>query len=81
VNNEGAILVIRIMRGQVYQTIAAGPDDIAHVLRHAEPGRYVVEEVSAAGKFLASGHSCRRWGSAIRHPDGQVTLDPDPWPA
>jgi hypothetical protein len=22
----------------------------------------------------------RRWGTAIRHPDGQVTLDPEPWP-
>jgi len=23
----------------------------------------------------------RRWGTVIKHPDGRVELDPDPWPA
>jgi hypothetical protein len=32
-----------------------------------------------AGELLPSGYSCQRWGTAIRHADGRVTLDPDPW--
>jgi hypothetical protein len=43
------------------------------------PGRYPVAEIAAAP--LPSGHTSRRWGSAIKHPDGRVELDPDPWPA
>jgi hypothetical protein len=42
---------------------------------------FVVEEVSPAGQLLLSGHSSRCWGTAIRDEDGQVTLDPDLWPA
>jgi hypothetical protein len=73
--------MFRIIREPDYYATAASPDDIAQALRHARPGRFVVEEVSPAGQLLPSGHSCRRWGTAIRHPDGQVILDPDPWPA
>jgi hypothetical protein len=72
--------MFRIIRGFDYCATADSPDEIGHALRHATPGRYVVEEVSRAGELLPSGHSCRRWGTAIRHPDGRVTLDPDPWP-
>jgi hypothetical protein len=57
--------------------MAVDADEMGQLLRHAKPGRYIVEEVSLAGRLLASGHSCRRWGSAIRHADGQVTLDPE----
>jgi hypothetical protein len=49
-------------------------------IEHARPGRFIVEVVSPAGKLLPSGRSCRRWGTAIRHPNGQVTLDLEPWP-
>jgi hypothetical protein len=42
-------------------------------------GRYHVDEVSADP--LPSGHTSRRRGFAIKHPDGRVELDPDPWPA
>jgi hypothetical protein len=73
--------MFRIIRGQDYYTTAASPDEIVEALGHAKPGRFIIEEVSRAGELLPSGHSCRRWGTAIRQPDGQVTLDPDPWPS
>ena len=41
-------------------------------------GRYPVDEI--ASEPLPSGHTCRRWGTAIGRPDGEVILDPDPWP-
>jgi hypothetical protein len=70
----------RIIREPNDYATAASPDEIAQAIRHARPGRFVVEEVSAAGQLLPSGYSCRRWGTVINHSDGQVTLDPDPWP-
>jgi hypothetical protein len=70
--------MLRITRGDYYVT-ADTPDALAELLGHAEPGDYVVEEVSRGGELLPSGHSCPRWGTAIRQPDGQVTLDPEPW--
>jgi hypothetical protein len=73
--------MFRIIRGQDYFTMVASPDEIADVIQRAKPGRYTIEEVSRAGELLPSGHSCRRWATAIRHSNGQVTLDPDPWPA
>jgi hypothetical protein len=39
---------------------------------------YHVDEISADP--LPSGHTSRRWGTAIKRPDGPVSLDPDPWP-
>jgi hypothetical protein len=71
--------MLRITGGFDFCTTADNPDEIGQALRHAGPGRYTVEEVSRAGELLPSGHSYRRWGTAIRHPDGQVTLDPEPW--
>jgi hypothetical protein len=71
----------RIIREPNDYATADSPDEIAQAIRHARPGRFVVEEVAPAGQLLPSGYSCRRWGTVIRHPDGQVTLDPDPWPA
>jgi hypothetical protein len=47
------------------------------VLRDALIGRYHIDEISA--KSLPLGHTARRWGCAIRHDDGRVILDPDPW--
>jgi hypothetical protein len=70
----------RIIREPNDYATAVSPDEIAEAIRHARPGRLIVEEVSPAGQLLPSGYSCRRWGAAIRHPDGQVTLEPDPWP-
>jgi hypothetical protein len=73
--------MFRITREPKHYATAASPDEIAHTLRHARPGRFIVEEISPARELLPSGHSCRRWGTAIRHPDGHVSLEPDPWPA
>jgi hypothetical protein len=42
------------------------------------PGRYHVDQILADP--LPWGHTPRRWGSAIKHPDGRADLDPDPWP-
>ena len=72
--------MLRIIRGFDNYTPAASPDEIGDALRHATPGRYDVEALSQAGQLLPSGRSCCRWGTAIRHPDGQLTLDPNPWP-
>jgi hypothetical protein len=73
-----AAAMFRSIRGQDYYTMATTPDEIVEALRHARPGRFIVEELSQAGQLLPSGHSCRRWGSAICHDDGQVTLDLGP---
>ncbi len=58
---------------------AATLDGVTEVVRLGPPGRYHVDEISAAP--LPSGHTSRRWGSAARHDDGSVILDPDPWEA
>jgi hypothetical protein len=71
--------MFRIIHEPNVYLMVARPDDIAHAIRHGRPGRFIVEELSPAGQSLASGHSCRRWGTAVRHPDGQVTLDSEPW--
>jgi hypothetical protein len=39
-------------------------------------GRYDVDQISA--EPLPSGHTSRRWGTAIKRPDGAVTLEPRP---
>ena len=48
-------------------------------IQSTPPGRYHVNELSADP--LPSGHTSRRWGVAIRQPDGSVDLEPDPWEA
>ena len=71
--------VLRIIsRDEIIGTIR-DPSEIAKTLADAGPGRFIVEESSMAGELLPSGYSCQRWGTAIRHADGSVTLDPDPW--
>ena len=52
-------------------------DGVTEIVRRAPTGRYHVDEISADP--LPSGHASRRWGSAVRHDDGRVVLDPDPW--
>jgi hypothetical protein len=51
---------------------------VGGAVRAGGPGRYHVDEIST--QPLPSGHTSRRWGTAIKRPDGAVTLDPDPWP-
>jgi hypothetical protein len=57
---------------------ADSPEGIKRVVEGLGPGRYHVDETSADP--LPGGHTSRRWGVAIKHPDGIVTLGPDPWP-
>jgi hypothetical protein len=53
--------------------------EIPGALADAGPRRFIIEESSTAGELLPSGYSCQRWGTVIRHADGSVTLNPDPW--
>jgi len=52
---------------------------IEPAIRSGAPGRYHLDEISADA--LPSGYTSRRWGVGIKHRDGTVALDPDPWPA
>jgi hypothetical protein len=52
-------------------------DGLTEIVRHAPTGCYHVDEISSTP--LPSGHTARRWGSALHHEDGRVVLDPDPW--
>ena len=66
--------MLRINRGFNYCSSAGSFDNIGLARGMPDPGPFIVDEVSRAAELLPSGHSCRRWGTAIRHPDGQVTL-------
>ena len=55
------------------------PDAIEGAIRAGNPGSYHVDEISSDP--LPSGHTARRWGTVIKHPDGTVAVEPDPWPA
>jgi hypothetical protein len=48
------------------------------IVRGQAPGRYHVDEISADP--LPSGHTSWRWGVGIKRSDGEVAIDPDPWP-
>ncbi len=56
---------------------ADGLAEVNEIVRRAPPGCYHVDEISVDP--LPSGHTARRWGSAVRHEDGRVILDPAPW--
>ena len=71
----------------IYRISRPGREPITHVdsveaveeaIRDDESGHYHVDEISF--EPLPSGHTSWRRGSAIKPPDGVVTLDPDPWP-
>jgi len=59
------------------QSDADSIQDLKGFLGHLDQGRYTVDEIAAHP--LPSGHTARRWGSAVRHDDGRVILDPGPW--
>ena len=50
---------------------------IESAIRAAEPGRYHVDEFPL--RLFPSVHTVRCWGIGIRHPDGSVEIEPDPW--
>jgi hypothetical protein len=59
--------------------VAPDVEGLRRLVEGLGPGRYHVDEIAADP--LPSGHTSRRRGVAIRHPDGRVELDPEPWPA
>jgi hypothetical protein len=71
------ILRVNDPNGEPIRT-ADSQEGIKRVIEGLGPCRYHVDEFSSDP--LPSGHTSRRWGVGIKHPDGVVTLDPDPWP-
>jgi hypothetical protein len=55
------------------------PEAIESTVRSGSPGCYHVDEISSDP--LPPGHTSRRWGTAIKRPDGKVAIEPDPWEA
>ncbi len=47
------------------------------IVRDQSPGRYDVDEIRAE-PFL-SGHTSQQWGRMIRHLDGRIEDEPQPW--
>jgi hypothetical protein len=60
-------------------TDVAQADQIEPAVRAAKPGRYDIDQIER--EPLPSGHTSRRWGVAIKGPDGSVMIEPDPWEA
>jgi hypothetical protein len=67
--------MFRVRRGDMIDD-ADTIEGAREVVRGQAPGRYGVDEVRA-GPF-ASGHTSRRWGHLIRHPDGRVVNQKPP---
>ena len=69
----------RITKGPNVGDILDSIESLEAFARDHGPGRYDVDEHSlepfAGTKVLA-----RAWGKVIHHQDGQVILDPIPWP-
>jgi hypothetical protein len=51
--------------------------EVEPVIRFAPPGRYHIHEMSTTP--LPSGCTARRWGIRIKHADGAIVIEPDPW--
>jgi hypothetical protein len=72
--------IFRISRSDDDQVVDV--DSLARVdniIGSGKPGRYHVDEISADP--MPSGHTSGRWGVGMKHRDGTVGLDPDPWPS
>ena len=53
-------------------------EGVEEAIRAGGPGCYHVDQINS--EPLPSGHTSRRWGTAIKRPDGKVTIESDPWP-
>ena len=71
--------IYRITNGPDLGDIVQAVDDLKAFARAHGPGCYHIDEITSDP--LPSGHTSRRWGLAISHPDGSVELEPDPWEA
>jgi hypothetical protein len=69
--------IYRISRSGREPVVDGGSvEAIDRAIRAGGPGRHHVDEIST--EPLPSGHTSRRWRTAIKRPDGNMTLDPDP---
>jgi hypothetical protein len=71
--------MFRISKGTDTVIDVAQIDKIEPAIRSSEPLRCHVDEISAGP--LPAGHTPRRWGVALKMPDGSVVIEPDPWKA
>jgi hypothetical protein len=67
----------RVVRGPDILGTYPDLEAVEAALRGTRPGRYIVEEVAAAGELLPSGYSCERWGVALVRPDGTWEYEPE----
>jgi hypothetical protein len=72
--------VCRISKGPGVGEILDSIDSLETFARNHRPGRYDVDEHSF-DPFSGTKISARAWGKVIHHQDGQVILDPIPWPS
>ena len=70
----------RISRGPDVGELVDTIQDAEAIARDHGPGRYDVDEHSV-DQFPGTKVSARSWGKVIHHRDGQVVLDPIPWPS
>jgi hypothetical protein len=54
-------------------------EQIEPVIRAAEPGRYLIDEIRPSYDRFPSGHCSRAWGTVIHQPDGRIALKPSFW--
>ena len=70
--------IYRISRkGQGPVVDVATVEAIEGAISAGKPSSVHIEEISTDP--LPSGRTARRWGTAIKHPDGPVAVEPDPW--
>lgn len=69
----------RISGGSHIGEIVSSIESLELFARDHGPGRYDVDEHSLQ-PFPRTKVTARAWGRVIHHQDGQVVLDPIPWP-
>jgi hypothetical protein len=72
--------VYRISKGPDVSDNLSSIESVEAFARSHGPGRYDAGE-HALDPFRGTKVAARAWGKAIHHKDGQVVLDPIPWPA
>jgi hypothetical protein len=70
----------RISNGPDIGELADSIEDAQAIARNHGPGRYDVDE-HRLEPFPGAKASARSWGTVIHHRNGQVVLDPIPWPS
>ena len=55
----------------------ASVEAIKVAIRAGKPGSFHIDEITSDPS--PPGRTLRRWGTAIKHPEGTVAVEPDPW--